>query len=151
MRSFCISLFLASTLFLSGCMSIPSASPDAVKSVENPRDVLLFLGPEMKVEPVFFPRYLLMSGVEINRHGRIPFTHLAGAGLLVRTERASAEARFIACLEKRGWKIIQQESGDSWFRFIATHQDEWLELRGVRGETTMPVFLLYSPVKSPSF
>ena len=145
MRNLGLSVISALALLLAGCVSTPSQSP--LPSVEKLSDVLLFLDPEMKVEPILFPRYLLMNSVEINRHGRISSTDLVGAGLLFRENIDAAKNRLLDRLHKKGWEVIQRDESSLWFRFILIHQGDWLELRGVQGAESTPVFLLYRPAE----
>jgi len=96
--------------------------------------------------PVLFPRYLLMDGLKLHDHGRIPRTGLIGAGMSAERDISSVRTGFNDVLHMHGWETETMEIGRQSFRIIASHAGERIEIRGVQGASgPTQVFLLYTP------
>ncbi len=137
MKGFSIALFPL-LLLLAGCTAVPPV-------VVDDDEAMTYLEPELRPEPLLFPKYLLMADFEIGRHGRIPNSALVGADLKTKLDLAAARQRFDNLLRSKGWKIVQTESAEHSFRLQASRRGETLEIRAVQGSGPVQVFLLYKP------
>lgn len=128
-------------LLLWGCAS---AEKPAEVRVE---DVMLFLEPGLRPEPLLFPEYLFLEGFELDQHGRIPQTALVGAGLKTKMPLKMVLRRYKAVLALKGWRVgtVEEEEEQS-FRLMAVKKGETLEIRVVQGTGLTQVFILYWPL-----
>ncbi len=124
---------------LAGCASTEPAA------VEEEAEVLLYLGPWLRTEPLLFPEYLLMEDFEIDQHGRIPSTALIAGGLKTELGLKTVRQRFEGLLVPKGWKINGIEEQEQSFRLMASMKGETLEIRAVQGTGATQVFILYRP------
>ena len=95
---------------------------------------------------VLFPDYFRMDGYQLNDHGRIPRTHLIGAGMTANLELAAVRTQFSDVLHSRNWTTDRMEIGRQSFRIMASHSGETVEIRAVQGSSgPTQIFLLYTP------
>jgi hypothetical protein len=131
---------LGALLFLEGCQTGKPKEP-----AQKKRDVLLFLDPELRPEPIFFPKCLLFPEMEVLRHGRILNTELVGSELVTPENLTFVRQHFLKRLGFENWTLLKDESGSHWFRLQLQKGAEWIELRGVQGERVVHIYLLYRP------
>ncbi len=124
---------------LAGCAT---TEPPAV---EEEAEVLLYLEPWLRTEPLLFPEYLLMDGFELDQHGGIPSTTLGAGGLKTELDLKAVQQRFEGLLVSKGWKINGIDELEQSFRLMASMKGETLEIRAVQGTGDTQVFILYRP------
>lgn len=124
-------------ILLSGCVS--TDSPVVVQD----EDVMLFLEPGLRPEPLLFPEYLLLEDFELQAHGRIPESPLIGVGLRTKLELGEVRRRFSDLLAEKEWTVVKTELARQSFRLLAESKDETLEIRGVQGSGPSLIFILY--------
>lgn len=138
MRMRVVFLFqLGVALLLAGC-----ATTEQSPAVEE-ADVMLFLEPELRPEPLLFPEYLFMEDFELDQHGGVPSTALAGGGLKTKLDLKTVQQRFDSLLVSKGWEIARIEEQEQSFRLMAILKGETLEIRAVQGTGPTQVFILY--------
>jgi hypothetical protein len=122
-------------LALAGCASAPveMEAEDAPVLEEPPQPVVLF------------PDYLLMDGFDLNDHGIIPDTGLIGADMTVAEDLAAVRSRISERLSVHKWTTDKMEIGRQYFRLLASHAGEEIEIRAVQGTGPTQIFLLYRP------
>lgn len=129
----------AALLLLLGCAS--TEKPAVVQE----EDVMLFLKPGLRPESLLFPEYLLLYGLELDTHGRIPQSPLIGVGLNTEMGLKTVLHRYNAVLANQGWQITKAEMAKQSFRLLASMKGETLEIRAVQGTGPTQVFILYKP------
>ena len=130
---------------LCGCRTPPEPSEPVV----DPRSTMLFLQAGLRPEKPLFPEYLLLEGIELEQHGRIPTTSLIGAGMKTDLNLSDVRSAFMHQLAPKGWRIGDMEVGRHFFRFEAALDGRFLEIRAVQGSGQTHVFLLYKPLADP--
>lgn len=105
-------------------------------------------GAEDSPVSVLFPDYLLLDGIKLNDHGRIPATPLIGADMTATNDLATVRSLFSTQLADHGWNTDKMEIGRQYFRLMASHEDEQVEIRAVQGTGPTQVFLLYQTTPS---
>ena len=106
---------------------------------------MLFLEPGLRPESLLFPEYLLLYGLELDQHGRIPQSSLIGVGLKTKMELNTVLHRYNKVLAIEGWQITKAEMAKKSFRLLAAMKGETLEIRAVQGSGPTQVFILYQP------
>ncbi|MEI6890918.1 MAG: hypothetical protein V5783_01995 [Pontiella sp.] len=134
-------VFLVLSVLLLGCAS-PSEMPEPVIDQDATMEVV---GSGLRPEVLLFPEYLLMEGLELHQHGRVPNSELVGAGLRSPMNLSQVRGRFLDILEANGWKTTKQEVERQSFRILAAHRLEHIEIRGVQGTGPTEVFMFYRP------
>ena len=120
---------------LAGCASAPvEMMEDDAPGMEEPSQ-----------PPVLFPDYLLMEGFSLNDHGIIPGTGLIGADMTVAEDLAAVRTLISEQLSVHEWTTDKMEIGRQYFRLLASHAGEEIEIRAVQGTGPTQVFLLYRP------
>jgi hypothetical protein len=122
-------------LALAGCVSEPIMVEDA-PVMEAPRP------------DVLFPDYLLMDGFKLNDQGHIPGTGLIGGDMTVAQDLATVRRLISEQLSVHQWTTDKMEIGRQYFRILASHAGEEIEIRVVQGTGPTQVFLLYHPAPS---
>ena len=139
MKGFPTSLLFLLPLLVSCATTEPMA-------VVDDNEVLLYLEPDLRPEPLLFPEYLLMADFEIDQHGRIPNSTLVCADIKTTLNLETTHLRFNKLLISKDWIIVKDENAEHFFRLLATKQGESLEIRAVQGTAPpVQVFLLYRP------
>jgi hypothetical protein len=107
-------------------------------------------GPVMEPPPpaVLFPDYLLIDGFKLNDHGRIAGTALIGADMTVAQDLGPVRILISDQLTIHEWRTDKMEIGRQYFRVLASHGGEEIEIRAVQGTGPTQVFLLYQPSES---
>ncbi len=123
-------------LALAGCVSAPVQMKEDAPVMEPPPPSVLF------------PDYLLMDGFELNDHGRIPGAGLIGADMTVAQDLGTVRSLIGNQLTIHKWEIDKMEIGRQYFRVLASHAGEEIEIRAVQGTGPTQVFLLYHPSAS---
>jgi hypothetical protein len=123
-------------LALAGCISAPVLVEDDVPVLESPRPITLF------------PDYLLIEGFKLNDQGHIPGTGLIGADMTVAQELGAVRSLVSEKLSLHQWTTDKMEIGRQYFRLLASHTGEEIEIRAVQGTGPTQVFLLYRPSAS---
>lgn len=119
-------------LVLAGCVSEPIPVEDA-SVTEPPRPL------------VWFPEYLLLDGFKLNDHGHIAGTGLVGADMTVEQDLNTVRNRVNEQLSAHDWNTEKMEIGRQYFRILAAHAGEEIEIRAVQGAGPTQVFILYRP------
>jgi hypothetical protein len=94
---------------------------------------------------VLFPDYLLIDGFELNDHGRISGTELIGADMTAAQDVGAVRILISDQLSMHEWRTDKMEIGRQYFRALASHAGEELEIRAVQGTGPTQVFILYHP------
>jgi hypothetical protein len=126
-------------LALTGCASAPvemENKADAPPATEPARPVALF------------PDYLLLDDFTLNDQGHIPGTGLIGADMTVAQELGAVRGLISEQLSLHTWTTDKMEIGRQYFRVLASHAGEEIEIRAVQGTGPTQVFLLYRPAAS---
>ncbi|HSR88751.1 MAG TPA: hypothetical protein VLL07_07330 [Pontiella sp.] len=128
-------MIVPACLMLAGCASAPTgiAGDDLAVPEEPPRPTILF------------PDYLLMERFSLNDHGIIPGMGLIGADMTVADDLASVRNLISEQLSLHEWNTDKMEIGRQYFRVLASHDGEEIEIRAVQGTGPTQVFLLYRP------
>jgi hypothetical protein len=129
-------MILPVCLALAGCVSAPVQVEEDATVMEPPRPVVLF------------PDYFLMDGFKLNDHGHISGTELVGADMTVAQELGSVRSLVSEQLSLHEWTTDKMEIGRQYFRVLASHAGEEIEIRAVQGTGPTQVFLLYHPSAS---
>ena len=116
----------------------------------DPDEVLTYLGPGVRPDHFLFPRYLLVEGTQIGRHGPIRGTPLVAAELKSWLDLPSIQWRFGEELRSKGWKTRIAEQSPHAFRMEATKGDAFVEIRAVRGTGPARLLLLFRPGETAS-
>lgn len=132
---------LALVVLLSGCMHSRNSGVPVVDNMET----MEFLEPGLRPETILFPRYFLMEGFELQRHGRLPGTSLVGAGMKTREGLASVRRNLNDLLSAYGWDVEKMEIESKSFRLMASFKKETVEIRAVQGSGPTQIHLLYGP------
>jgi hypothetical protein len=136
--------FPTSLLFL--LPLLVSCATTEPETVVNDNEVLLYLDPDLRPEPLLFPEYLLMADFEIDQHGKIPNSTLVCAGIKTMLNLTTTHQHLNQLLATEGWTITKDENAEHFFRLLATKQSESLEIRAVQGTSPpVQVLLLYRP------
>lgn len=122
---------------LAGCSTTSDSNEDSEQDWEG--------RPDQSQRSIRFPNYLLMDGVQLNDHGRIPNTSLIGAEMTTKLDLIVVRSRFGDVLNSEGWHTDRMEIGKQSFRLMATHGGEAVEIRAVQGTGPTQIFLLYTP------
>ena len=125
-------------LALTGCASAPVEMENKADApaTEPPRPVALF------------PDYLLLDDFTLNDQGHIPGTGLIGADMTVAQELGAVRGLISEQLSLHTWTTDKMEIGRQYFRVLASHAGEEIEIRSVQGTGPTQVFLLYRPAAS---
>ena len=97
---------------------------------------------------VLFPDYFLMEGFTLNDQGHISGTGLIGADMTVAQELGAVRNLVSEQLSLHTWTTDKMEIGRQYFRVLASHAGEEIEIRAVQGTGPTQVFLLYRPAAS---
>jgi hypothetical protein len=89
-----------------------------------------------------------MDGFELNDQGHIPGTALIGADMTVSQQLGAVRNLFAEQLSGHEWATDKMEIGRQYFRVLASHAGEEIEIRAVQGTGPTQVFLLYHPSAS---
>jgi hypothetical protein len=108
-------------------------------------DVAVPMLEEPQKPPVLFPDYLLMDRFKLNDHGVITGTGVIGADMTVEEDLATVRGLISERLAVHKWNTDKMEIGRQYFRLLASHGNETLEIRAVQGTGPTQVFLLYRP------
>ncbi len=129
-----------SVALLSGCATQPTEEASDWAPVAAPAEA----GEQRPV--IMFPGYFLMDGYELHDHGHIPQTRLIGAGMSAKLDMAAVRQQFSDVLYSHQWTTDKMELGRQYFRIMASHDGETVEIRAVQGSSgPVQVFLLYTP------
>ena len=140
MRPYHHMLMILSVLLLAGCSS---SRKDRVFLDRAP---IVVDRPDGSQELILFPQYFLMEGYTLNDHGHIPNTRLIGAGFTADLDLATVRTQFSDLLHGYQWTTDRVEIGSQYFRILASHNDETVEIRAVQGISgATQIFLLYTP------
>ena len=123
-------------LALAGCMSPPVQMEEEAPVIVPPCPVALF------------PDYLLLADFTLNDQGHIPGTGLIGADMTVAQELGAVRSLVSEQLSLHTWTTDKMEIGRQYFRVLASHAGEEIEIRAVQGTGPTQVFLLYRPAAS---
>jgi hypothetical protein len=130
-------MILPVCLALAGCASVPVQEAEETPVAEAPL-----------LPVVLFPDYFLMEDCRLNEHGRIPGTPLIGADMTVAQELSAVRGLINDQLSLHEWTTDKVEIGRQYFRMLASHAGETIEIRAVQGTGPTQVFLLYRPSAS---
>jgi hypothetical protein len=123
-------------LALAGCMSPPIQMEEDASVVVPPPPVALF------------PDCFLMEGFTLNDQGHISGTGLIGADMTVLQDVGAVRSLISEQLSLHEWTTDKMEIGRQYFRVLASHAGEEVEIRAVQGTGPTQVFLLYKPSAS---
>lgn len=135
------SLYIALAVVLFGCSS-PKQVPEPVIDQDA---ALEFLEPGLRPEVLLFPEYLMMEGLELHQHGRVPDSELVGAGMRSKMSLSMVRGRFLDVFDSNGWETTKLEIEGRSFRMLAVHGLEHIEIRAVQGTGPTEIFMLYRP------
>lgn len=123
-------------LMLAGCATAPIPVEDTptVKAPQRPT--------------ALFPDYFFMEGFKLNDQGYIPDTGLIGGDMTVEMDLSAVRSLFNEQLSVHAWTTDKMEIGRQYFRVLASHAGEEIEIRAVQGTGPTQVFVLYRPAPS---
>lgn len=128
-------MIVVACLALAGCASGPveMEHEDDAPAAEPPPPVVLF------------PDYLHIDGFKLNNQGHISGTGLIGADMTVTQELGVVRSLVSEQLSLHTWTTDKMEIGRQYFRVLASHAGEEIEIRAVQGTGPTQLFLLYRP------
>lgn len=105
-----------------------------------------FLDRALVPEELAFPDIFFPEGFEIAQHGYIPGTQMVGADLKTKQGLADVLKIYQRILEANDWRVDQLDETGLSFLLKASHEQESVELRVVRGAGVTKVYLIYRAV-----
>lgn len=129
-------IMLTVCLALAGCKTVTVPVEEDVAVLEVPRPTALF------------PDYFLMDGFKLNDQGHIPGTGLIGGDMTVSQDLGAVRNLINEQLAIHEWTTDKMEIGRKYFRVLASHAGDEIEIRAVQGTGPTQVFVLYHPVPS---
>ena len=131
-------------MIVSACLALAGCASGPVE-MENEDDAPAAAPP---APVVLFPDYLHIEGFKLNDQGHIPGTGLIGADMTVAQELGAVRNLVSDQLSLHTWTTDKMEIGRQYFRVLASHAGEEIEIRAVQGTGPTQVFLLYRPAAS---
>jgi len=123
-------------LMLAGCVSAPVPVQDTPTVSEPQRPTALF------------PDYFFMDGFKLNDQGYISGTGLIGGDMTGAQDLRTVRNLVDEQLRAHGWTTDKMEIGRQYFRVLASHAGEAIEIRAVQGTGPTQVFVLYRSAPS---
>jgi len=123
-------------LVLAGCASAPEPVEVAPTVTEPQRPTALF------------PDCFFMEGSELNDQGLIPGSGLIGGDMTMEMDLSAVRSWYNDQLSAHAWTTDKMEIGRQYFRVLASHAGEEIEIRAVQGTGPTQVFILYRPSAS---
>jgi len=124
-------------LMLAGCVSAPIPVAEEAPTVVEPQR-----------PAALFPECFFIEGSKLNDQGHIPGTGLIGGDMTVEMDLSAVRSLFAEQLSAHAWTTDKMEIGRQYFRIMASHAGEEIEIRSVQGTGPTQVFILYRPPAS---